>query len=455
MKLQFLNRESERKRLEYCFESGESSLAVVYGRRRCGKSTLLQNLLTERTIYYLADQTNFNLQMNAIAVEIEKLIPGFASVIYPDWSILIRSLNAQATSHIHLVIDEFPYLVQESQSLPSVIQKYMDTPGDKNISFILCGSSQRMMHGMIMDSQAPLYGRAREILKLSPLNPGWIMDGLGKSGVEAIEYYSVFGGIPRYWELAADYSDLEESVRELILDRKSVLHDEPMRLLLDDLKSAVQPYSILSLLGQGCRKVTEIASRLEIPVSSLSRPLSLLIELGYVKKENPFGENPKKSKRSLYSINDNFINFHFRFVVPNKSALELDLIDKVWRGISPQLNLHYSNVWEDLARWSVPFLEIGGIEWEPASRWWGKGEDGSDIEMDILADSSDGKSVLVAEVKWSENIKIQEVVNKLKYKASLIPFLHKKQLIFAVWIKYEKVCDIPVITPQDVLNVLR
>ena len=455
MKLKFLDRESERERLARCMDSGESYLAVLYGRRRCGKSTLLQSLLTERTIYYLADQTSASLQINSIAREIEKTVPGFASVIYPDWSVLLRSLNAQASFPVHLVIDEFPYLVQESPALPSVIQKYMDEPGSKNISFILCGSSQRMMYGLIMDAKAPLYGRAREILKLSPLKPSWITDALGKQGPEAIEYYSIFGGIPRYWELAADYKDLDEAVRELILDRKGILHDEPMRILLDDLKSAVQPYSILCLLGQGCRKASEIASRLEIPASSLSRPLSLLMELGYVKKENPFGENPKKSKRSLYSIKDNFINFHFRFVAPRKSALEIELVDKVWKSVSSNLNLHISNVWEDLARWSVSFLKIGGIEWEFAGRWWGKGADGSDMEMDILANSSDGKHVLVGEVKWTENIRINEVVNKLKYKAGLIPFLRGKKLVYAVWSKSEVDCGIPVITPDEVLNVLK
>jgi AAA+ ATPase superfamily predicted ATPase len=287
------------------------------------------------------------------------------------------------------------------------------------------------------------------------LKPGWLTEALNIDAKTALEHYAIFGGIPRYWELAADYPNLEGAVKDLILDRKGVLHDEPMRLLLDDLKSAVQPYSILTLLGQGCRKISEIASRLEIPVSSMSRPLALLQDLGYIQKEIPFGENTTKSKRSLYSIKDNFINFYFNFVNANKSLLEIDLVEKVWGRISDRLNLFYSNVWEDLARQSVPFLNIENIEWNSARRWWGKGIDGNDLEVDVMAESLDGKYILVGEVKWSDSVKVDEVLSKLKYCVSNIPNIEKKKTIYALWLKNKMASVANIITPNEVFAVLK
>ena len=455
MKLEFLNRDEEQKRLKRCFLSDENFLAVIYGRRRCGKSTLLQRIADNKTIYYLADQSNVKLQLESTAYEISQRISGFASVKYPNWGSLITNFNNRLNSKIHFIIDEFPYLVNESPELPSVIQKYLDSPGVKNINFIICGSSQRMMHGIILDSKAPLYGRAREILKLNPLKPGWITDALKIDAKSAVEYYSVFGGIPRYWELASEYPTLEAAVKELVLDRKGVFHDEPMRLLLDDMQSAVQPYSILTLLGMGCRKVSEIAGRLENPVSSMSRPLSVLQELGYIQKEIPFGESFRKSKKSLYSIKDNSINFYFHFVYANKSMLEMDLVEKVWNNISRNINLYYSTIWEELARMSVPFINIGNIEWGIAQRWWGKGIDGNDIEIDILAESLDKKYLLAGEVKWSDSVKISDVINKLKYYVSNVPKIKNKKIIYALWCKNKINSEVVIISPEDVFRCLK
>jgi uncharacterized protein len=455
MKLKFLNRENEQRRLKNCLQSHDNFLVVLYGRRRCGKSTLLQFVANDDSIYYLATQSSSSLQLAYLATEIARHIPGFDSVNYPDWHSLLMNLNDRSTKKYHLIIDEFPYLVNQSPELPSIIQKYLDSPGSKNINFILCGSSQRMMHNIILDAKAPLYGRAREIFQLTPLKPGWIMDALNINAQSAVEYYAVFGGIPRYWELAAEYSTLTEAIKELILDKKGVLHDEPMRLLLDDLQSAIQPYSILTLLGAGCRKVSEIASRLEIPVSSMSRPLATLQNLGYVKKELPFGVTPRKSKKSLYSLNDNFLNFYFRFVVNNRSMLEMDLIDKVWNSISARVKLYNSTVWEELARQSVPLLNIENIEWGMAQRWWGKSVDGQEVEIDILAESLDKKYILAGEVKWADNIKPNELINKLKYSVSVVPKLQNRKIIYALWCKNSSEIEIPVITPEQVFNALR
>jgi len=153
------------------------------------------------------------------------------------------------------------------------------------------------MQGLVLDRAAPLFGRASEILKISPLPAGWIEEALTlKSPEDAVEAYAVWGGAPRYWELAGDHPDLPSAIRSLVLSPLGVLFEEPSRLLLDDMRETTQVASILSLIGQGCHRISEIAARLEKPVTALSRPLQRLQDMDLVTREQPFGEDPARQQ---------------------------------------------------------------------------------------------------------------------------------------------------------------
>jgi hypothetical protein len=342
--------------------------------------------------------------------------------------------------------------VQISPELPSLLQNFIDKK--TRINIILCGSSQRMMQGLVLDSTAPLYGRADEIIKLNPLKPGWIPQALGFSDIRSLEAYAAWGGIPRYWELAKKYRNLNKSLKELVFDRNGVLHNEPSRLLADDMKSIVQANSLLSLIANGCHKLSEIAARIQTPSTSLTRPLSNLIELGYIKRELPFGENIKSTKRTLYKLNDNFLTFWYRYIQPNKSLLEMDLIDEVFSECEKFFSFHHSEIWEELARGSTSSLAIGNIAWKPAHRWWGTGKDGKKMEVDVIAESFDGKSMLFGEVKWNEKINCSSLVEKFDYIISNFPGLPNKKFFKALWLKTkpEKNIDLPIIYPKNVLS---
>lgn len=457
VKLRFLNRTDEQKRLTRALKAGGGALAVVYGRRRCGKSTLIQRVVGGNDVYYLADQKEPALQIKDLAAEIDRIVPGFSSATYPTWDSLLRGLDNQLDRRISLCLDEAPYLVQLSPELPSLLQKYLDLPGTKRLNIVLCGSSQRMMHGLVLDKSAPLYGRAVEILKIQPLKAGWIRQGLGLKGADAVEAFSVWGGVPRYWELASQFDTLEEGIRELILDRNGVLHDEPMRLLMDDMRSAVQPYSLLSLIGQGCHRMSEIAGRLGKPATSLMRPLSQLVDLGYVRREIPFGEDAKSTKRSLYKIDDPFLAFYFRFLQPNKSQLEVRPAAAVMAEVGRQIPLHVSLIWEELARAAVPSFPIGGHEWGAARRWWGAGSDGTPMELDAVAESRDGKAVLIGEAKWSAaGISDSKARDRLLASARNLPFVRGREVVPVLWAKRgRKQSDVLVLTPDAVLDGLQ
>jgi AAA+ ATPase superfamily predicted ATPase len=294
-----------------------------------------------------------------------------------------------------------------------------------------------MMHGLVLDSSAPLYGRAREILRLEPLEVAWIRPALGlRSAADAIESYSVWGGVPRYWELARDHRDRIAALRSLVLHPLGVLHREPDRLLLDDLQDVSRPSSILALIGQGSHRLSEIGARLGVPATSLSRPLTRLLELGFVMRELPFGRSERDTKRTLYRLADPFLTCWYRFVEPNRSRLAAGQVDAVAAEVERSWPHHLGEAWERLARASVAHLPIAGHHWRPASRWWGAGIDRQHMEIDIVAEHRDNpRHVLVGEAKLTATAReFRRTLDELAGKAARCPELRGRSVLCAVWV---------------------
>ena len=456
MKLEFLNRSREIQRLRNALSNKkESHLLVVYGRRRLGKSTLLQHVLKDSDVYYLGTQSDQVLQRQNLVRDVARILPEFDAVQYPNWETIFRQLALHCQPGTVVVLDEFPYLVEESPELASVIQNLVDTQA-LNYHLVLCGSSQRMMHGLALDQSAPLYGRAQEILKIEPLRLGWLQKAVYPDPVQCVEAYAVWGGVPRYWELAADFPSLEESVKYLVLDKYGVLHQEPQRLLLDDMNRTTQTNSIISVIAYGAHRLTEIGGRLEKKATILSRPLANLRDLGYLMRELPFGEHPKSSKKTLYKIVDPYLQFWYRFVFPHLSLLEVDRIDEVYRLIQEQFSQHVAGIWEELARKSCAYADIGGSVWHPAARWWGRGRNGDALEIDVIAESLDRTRLLVGEVKWQEQLNFDETLFTLRQKVENLPLRRKYEGIeLAIWSKQaDENPPCPVITPEGLCESL-
>jgi len=435
MQLPFLDRREELTRLRQLFKQRSRGFGVLYGRRRCGKSRLLLEALPAgRVAYYVADDRESPLQRAALATELARLLPNFDRVSYPDWDALFARAWEQAPPGTVLAIDEFPALAAVAPELPSLLQKRIDSPTARGPHLALAGSSQRMMQGLVLDRSAPLYGRATEILKIAPLPCGWLQKALRlASDDDAIEAFAVWGGIPRYWELAAEFPDRETAIQTLILSPLGVLYDEPTRLLLDDLRDLTQATSILTLIGQGCHRVSEISARLGKPATSLSRPMDRLLELGLIRRDMPFGASPHDSKRSLYRIGDPFLRFWFRFVEPNRSRLESRQVPAVMREIRTRWAAHVAGIWEELVRASIPRTRYFNRTWGEARSWWGPGTDRTPFEVDIVAESTDGTAVLVGEVAWTKTRDRTRLAAEARRKAENLPFVHGRQLMVGVW----------------------
>jgi len=407
--MKFLDRHDELSRLEALTARKAGGLAVLVGRRRIGKTRILLEW-AERCdgLYTVADESAPDVQRRYLARAIAARFPGFADVEYPDWAALLSRLAAAAKMEGWrgpVIVDELPYLVATSPELPSVLQRFVDHEARAARLVVgLAGSSQRMMHGLVLSENAPLFGRADELLDVSPLEPRYLREAFGTSeGADLVETYAAWGGVPRYWELAATATGTTvDRVERLVLDPLGPLHREPERLLHEEAPSALEVRPLLDVIGAGVHRVSEIAGRLGRPATSLSRPLARLVSLGLARRDVPFGETERGARRTLYAIDDPFFRLWFRVVAPHRAELasgtrssRLGLLARHFPGL-------VATSWEDLCRRQVPRMRAdSGLAsrgpWGPCRRWW----HGAAPEWDLVSESGDGRRLLLGEAKWS------------------------------------------------------
>jgi AAA+ ATPase superfamily predicted ATPase len=450
--MKFVDRIEDTKRLKQVLNVDKVTFTVVYGRRRLGKSTLITRTLGENDVYYLADQTDAGLQRENLAKMVASVIPGFDQVIYPDWNVFFNTLNDRTVQKFTLCIDEFPYLVGSSPDLPSILQNKIDSKRLK-FNLIICGSSQQLMYGLVLDSSSPLYGRADAILKITPLKMPYIQEALNVSAIETVEEYAVWGGVPRYWELRESYASLREAIVENMLSVNGTLYEEPLKLFKDDIKDIVKTSTIMSYVGAGANRLSEIAGRCGEIATNLSRPLAKLISLGYLNKEIPFGENEKNSKKSLYKISDPFMNFYFQFIIPNRSFIELGRISPILFNLENHFSDYVGDYWEKLCRETVSGNEIDGITYGMAYRWWGNVSKDERMELDVVAESLDKKHLLIGECKWTTKEDSNRLLAELNEKAKKLPFAKDRTIITKLFLKNPPVgSKANVLLPDDVIK---
>lgn len=451
--MKFLDRSEEISKLRKALSAEKTAFVVIYGRRRVGKSTLVKKVLTVDDVYFLADESEAEHQRSLLAVMVAQIIPDFDKVRYPDWETLFRAINHRCGKRFTLCLDEFPNLVKTSPELPSVAQKLLD---EKTLKFnlIICGSSQNLMYGLALDATSPLYGRADAIIRLLPMKLPYLQEALGFDDESAINEYAVWGGVPRYWELREKYGSLEAAALGEIFSVTGTLYDEPAKLFKDDIRDTVQTATIFSYVAAGANRISEIAARSSAPTTNLSRPVGKLVELGYLEREIPFGESEKNSKRSLYKINDPFMSFYYRFLVPNRSYVELGRMKPILLNLETHLNEHVSVQWEKLCRDAVTGNEIFGVLYGVARRWWGNVTRDEKIELDVVAESLDKKSLLVGECKWTSEVNERSLLEELSAKAAKLPFSKGHTIVPVLFLKrpHSDKSD-NVLSPEDVIRL--
>ncbi len=315
--------------LEEMAASGRAEFFVLYGRRRVGKTELLQRLCEgHRSVYFLAAQVRERDNLRAFRDALKDGLGGDSlveGIEFPDWSTALSFASERAgDERLIIVLDEFPYLCDSSKGLPSQVQQFWDTRGKKsNLMLILCGSQVSFMEKEVLAERSPLFGRRTGQRRLEPLEPLDALRFFPSWPVrDRLLAYGILGGMPAYLRRFDDRLSLRENLLREVLRPEGYLFDEVTFLLRSELTSPATYNSILAAVAAGATKVGDIALTVGVDSPTAGKYLHVLRELRLIAREIPITDpNPLRSRRGRYRIADRFVAFHFRHLQPHLSLI--------------------------------------------------------------------------------------------------------------------------------------
>jgi hypothetical protein len=419
-------------------------LMLVYGRRRLGKTFLLQRYFTAGSTgqgpekphcYFMAEQSTAAQQRLGLARQLLTALGGegvAAEEIAVSWNALFRHLTYRVQNRdggedrFALILDEFPYLVNQTPELPSILQAWWDREGVHiPVQVILCGSELSTMDSLGAET-APLFGRFNAgIFRLEPLHyedAAAFYEGSPHYGVaEKLLMYGVFGGTPRYHALVDTSRPPAEEIVSLLMQPRAILENEVRFLLGSEQIRDPAPYNaILGVLAGGETKVNSIQQAVGMERGAVSASLRSLLRLGWIRREYPFGEETER--RALYRVADPFLTFWYRFIAPLASNLQFSDPRKVYEAsVAPRLNDYMGwSVFEQICgQWLERHGEERfGLRLRKMARYWSRN---GQTEIDRIAELEDG-SYLFAECKWRTHgpVKLGDLAH-LQAKAASLP----------------------------------
>ena len=433
----FIGRERELRSLEQLYISGKFEFAVVYGRRRVGKTALLTQFIQDKqAIYFMGVESNAKQNLENLSKSILEYANGIeAETSFVSFQAALEYVFKLAErERLILVIDEYPYVARSSKSLASTLQLLIDKHKDTSrLMLILCGSSMSYMEEQVLAYKAPLYGRRTAQVKLLPFD--------FQETCRYFEHfqdedkalaYGIVGGTPQYLLQFNDRLTIEENIKNTFLDPTSFLYEEPVNLLKQEVREPAIYTAIITAIAAGASRMSEISSKVGEDTNVCASYIKNLISLGIVQKETPYGE--KASRKSLYSIEDNMFRFWHRFVLENNSLIARRAADLVYKRIEPQLSDYMGKVFEEICKQYLWTLLLDGrspVEFASLGRWWGNDPiERSQAEIDILGEQ-DKSTALFGECTWTNEKVDLGVLETLIHRSHLFSYSKVHYYLFS------------------------
>ena len=432
----FIGRENELNTLNRLYHSDKFEFAVIYGRRRVGKTALINEFVKGKdTIFFTGVETNSKQNLDNFSRCIMEYHTGLAAgASFRSFQMALEHVFELAkTKRIVLVIDEYPYVARASKSLASTLQLLIDKNKDTSKLFlILCGSSMSYMEDHVLAYKAPLYGRRTAQIKVNPFE-----------FLEACRYfenfsaedkalaYGIVGGTPQYLMQLDDKRSIEENIKNTHLNPSSSIFEEPNNLLKQEVREPAIYNAVITAIATGASKMSEISNKIGEETSVCATYIKNLIALGIVKRESPYGE--KTTRKTIYSIEDNMFRFWYRFVPENTSIISRGAVDLAYSRIAPELSSYMGSVFENICKQYLWKLLLDGkcaVNFTDIGRWWGANpKTKSQEEIDIVG--ADKDTALFAECKWTNEKVDLGVLETLVERSTLFSYKTTHFYLFA------------------------
>jgi len=422
----FIGREKELNALNKMYAKDSFQMAVVYGRRRIGKTSLLNEFIKNKTaLYFPAEEVNelLNLEKFSKILGNAMGIENFPRA--ENWNDFFSIIDDYfKEQRLVLIIDEYPYVATANKSLNSILQHIIDYKyKNSNIFLILCGSSMSFMENQVLGEKSPLFGRRTGQLKINPLD---YYDAAqfypNATSEEKIKYYATVGGTPYYLSLIDPKRSFEENIKDFYFEISGYLFNEGTLLMKQEFREPANYNAVLQAISSGAVTLNEIVQFTHLETNLISKYLMTLQELNYIERVIPFGSNPLKGKKSQYHITENFIAFWYRYVFSVRSEIERGNGDIYCSLALNGLSEFVGPVFEEITRQYL--RRVNATEKLPFvaksfGKWWGKDNQGSPQEIDIILESMNSKELIIGECKWKSTFKVNEAVNTLKTRTEI------------------------------------
>lgn len=433
----FIGREREVAALDRLYESNKFEFAVIYGRRRVGKTALINHFIDNKeAIYFMGVESNEKQNLENFSKSIIEYSSGIeAETSFLSFQAALEYVFKLAEKkRFILAIDEYPYVARSSKSLASTLQllidKYKDT---SKLMLILCGSSMSYMEDEVLAYKSPLYGRRTAQMKIFPFSFDEACRYLKNySDEDKALAYGIVGGTPQYLLQMDDRLSIEDNIKNTYLNPISFLYEEPTNLLKQEVREPAIYMAIITAIAVGASRMSDISNKVGEDSNICANYLKSLINLGIVKKETPYGE--KTSRKSIYSIEDNMFRFWYRFVPNNNSVIMRGAADIVYRRIEPQLSEYMGAVFEEICKqylWNLLLNGNSPVEFSELGRWWGNDPiEKKQTEIDIMGEQ-DKKTALFGECKWTNEKVDLGVLETLIKRSNLFSYVNVHLYLFS------------------------
>lgn len=420
---QFYCREDELRKLNKRYAGGQFECIVIYGRRRVGKTALINEFCKDKpTIFFSALNTTGKENLEALSRSIMSFErPDSESV--PEFSSYDAALNELTSlskeKRIVFVIDEYPYLAKAKPAISAMLQHIIDHRwAESRMFLILCGSSMSFMENQVLGKESPLYGRRTGQFKIEPLD--YKETAVFHPDLSAEDYslvYGITGGVPHYINKLDIRGSVDEALLDNFFDRSSYLYEEPGNLLKQELREPAIYNAIIKAIAEGASRMNEIKMKVGEENSLISKYLKTLIDLGIVRKETPVTEKP--GKKTIYLLADNFFRFWYRFVPVNMSAIDSGRIVKIYpHAVKQYLPDYMGLIFEKMCQdYLLYYSDNLPIELNEIGQWWGA-DPGKrkQVQIDIVGTPAEGKEYIIGSCKYrNEKIGVDELERMRHY----------------------------------------
>lgn len=432
----FIGRENELDTLNKLYNSNRFEFAVIYGRRRVGKTALISEFTKDKdTIFFTGVETNAKQNLDNFSRCVMEYNTGIAvNTFFPNFQAALEHVfNLSQNKRIVLVIDEYPYVARASKSLASTLQLLIDKNKDSSKLFlILCGSSMSYMEDQVLAYKAPLYGRRTAQFKIKPFDFFEACSYFTKlSNIDKALAYGIVGGTPQYLMLLDDNLSIEENIKNTYLNPSSSIFEEPNNLLKQEVREPAIYNAVITAIATGASKMNEISNKIDEDTSVCATYIKNLITLGIIKKESPYGE--KTSRKTIYSIEDNMFRFWYRFVPENASIISRGAAELAYKRISPELPSYMGGIFEEICKqylWKLLLEGRCAVNFSDIGCWWGTNpKTKAQEEIDIIG--TDKNSALFGECKWTNEKVDLNVLETLVERSNLFNYKKTQFYLFA------------------------